>query len=77
MKEEEVLLIKEQLSKARRSKCGLLVFGVVIAVFGIIATDASVIYTIIFVQFGIIYCMIAQLIYGRDYQEKLKELKTE
>ncbi|GAH82491.1 unnamed protein product, partial [marine sediment metagenome] len=60
MKEEELLLIKEQMSRAKWSKYGLSVFGIVVAIFGIIATEASF-NAIIFVQFGIIYCMIAQV----------------
>ena len=83
MKEEE-LLSKEELAriKIKASKWGLLGFGVFIGIFVIVLAhttftgDVSLYrLTIIFFGAALICCIIAELKCGRNYQDKLKELK--
>ena len=95
MKEEELLLFKEELAKIKASRNGLLGLGILIAILGIItsliyveaeayevATGTGTTFTllpeiIVIVSFAIaiICCIIAELKYGKDYRDKLKELK--
>ena len=85
MKEEELLLFKEELARIKMSRWGFWGVGVVWIILGLgfarpfLGTDLGL-YRLIIVTFGaigIICCIIAELKYGRDYQDKLKELKQQ
>ena len=87
MKEEELLLFKEELAMIKASRNCLLGFGIFIVICGLIVSVLCVldigdfaeakIIPIVSGAIGIICCIIAELKCGRDYENKLKELKKD
>ena len=95
MKEEELLLFKEELSGIKRNRNSLSAFGIFIMVMGVIlavlqtvaealdvsrgigtATLLPHVFLVTSIAIAIICFAIAGLVYGRAYQNKLKELKS-
>ena len=83
MNEEELLLFKEELAEIKMNRYGFLGLGVFMGIFGIVLAlttftgDVSL-YRLTLIFFGAIatICiLVSELKFGRDYEDKLKELK--
>ena len=75
MKEEELLLFKEEVDKIKESRNVLLVLGAGIFLLCVIVSRFQSIDLVVSGTIGIICCIVASLKYDRDYENELKELK--
>ena len=89
MKEEELLVFNEELADRREARDDMIKRGEIILVLGLVlsgivataealrgtGTMIFVIILCIFSTVAFMYLIIAVLKYGRDYEDKLKELK--
>ncbi len=84
MKEEELLLFKEELAVIKEDRNALFGSAVFISIWGLILLvfqsnignfESGKIVVVIFATIGITCALLGELKYGRDYEDKLKELK--